>query len=54
MYFILGSILLLLTLILLIWAIIDVFKKGKSKSIILLLLFTPIIGPILYFQNHKK
>lgn len=56
----LVAILALLTPILWIWAFIDVFKSnfenGSDKIlVILLIIFLPILGPIIYFQlKHKR
>ncbi len=54
MYYFLGTLLILLSLFLLIWAIVDIIKNNENKSQILLLLLTPIIGPLIYFQNKKR
>lgn len=51
--FVITTLLVVLTLILLVWAIIDISKNKRNKSIIFFLLFSPIIGPIIYFQTKK-
>lgn len=49
--------LLILVVILIFWAIIDLVKnKGNRKNLgvwILVILFFPIIGPIVYFQAGR-
>jgi hypothetical protein len=50
MYYLTGTVLIVLSLFLLLWAVMDIKKNRKGFSIILLLLLLPIIGPILYFQ----
>ena len=52
-YIITGTLLILLSLWLLNWAILDIIKKKRNKSIIILLLIAPIIGPLIYFQITK-
>ncbi len=51
MYYFLGSLLIILSLFLFLWAVADILKKNKNKSLIFLLLLTPIIGPLIYFQK---
>ncbi len=51
MYYILGSILIALYLVLIIWASVDILRSNRNKSMILLLLLAPIVGPIIYFQS---
>ncbi len=53
MYYFLTSVFVLLTLVLLVWACIDIFKTGRNKALILLLLFAPTIGPLIYFQTKR-
>jgi len=43
--------LILLKLVLLTWAIMDIIKNKKNRGLIFLLLLTPYLGPIIYFQN---
>ena len=55
MYYTIGIILIALTIVLLIWAIVDIMKSKKNnKGIIFLLLITPVIGPLIYFQSKNK
>lgn len=51
MYYFISGILVVLALVLLIWAIKDIIKSKKNKSLILYLLLTPIVGPLIYFQT---
>lgn len=50
LHILLAAFLLLLSLFLLAWSIADIIKRRKNKSIIVLLLLAPIIGPLIYFQ----
>lgn len=49
-YYILGGTLILLNLTLLTWATMDIIKNKKNRGLIFLLLLTPYVGPIIYFQ----
>lgn len=51
MYYFIGSVFLLLALVLLIQAIRDIIKTRRNKGLIILLLMTPILGPLIYFQT---
>ncbi len=59
-YFVIGGILLVLSIVLFVFAAIDIYKNKKDKSLLALLLVVPTIGPLIYFQtkngilSHKK
>jgi len=53
MFYLTGTILIVLSLFLLLWAVKDIMKNKKKVSIIILLFLAPIIGPILYFQAKR-
>ncbi len=52
-YYIITIVLVFLSVFLLGWAINDIIKHRKNKGIILLLILTPIIGPLIYFQTSR-
>lgn len=52
-YYILGGVLILFHLLLSIWAIVDIFQQQKNKGLIFLILFSPFVGPMIYFQSKS-
>lgn len=52
-YFVAG-LLLVLGLSLLVWAIVDILVNKKDKSLILLILLAPYVGPLIYFQTKAR
>ncbi len=53
-YYIITTVLVILSVFLLGWAINDIIRHKKNKGIILLLILAPIIGPLIYFQTSRN
>lgn len=50
-YYLIGTIFILISFILLILAVLDIIKTHRNKKLIFLLVFSPILGPLIYFQS---
>ncbi len=52
-YYFLGILLFLLTVVLWIMTIRNIITTGQNKNLILLIILTPIMGPLIYFQTNR-
>ncbi len=54
LYYIVGTIFIIINILFVVYAMKDVIKRKKHKGLIFFFILFPIVGPLVYFQKINK